>query len=718
MTDSPADTLTGQAQQTLAQIEQRVAYILLNMRLAVRILLDRPHQSTPPALQAADLELHAEHWRALVPKDDEGRAALLQVMAQRYALSPEHTPKITAALGADNTAVQAEYERLYGQPIASAFRRKTAQDELSLDTFRRVMEELVVDDLGSALEWVLLRRGETLFHEGDPADSLYVIVSGLLRAVVTNEDGQEVVVNELGRGDTVGEMGAITGEARSAAVYAVRDSELCKFSKAAFERLAENYPGVMTRIAVQMMNRLRRISHAKVTYNRPVTVAVLPVTSGVSDYIARLAAACEAQGATLHLNRERLPDEIGANDERVDDAAFVSWLNEREMQHRFVFYEADMGDTAWTRRCLQQADRVLLVARADADPNISTLDAMLKQMESPRARIHGELVLIHPDRSRMPSGTRTWLDLCRIDQHYHVAEHDGDDLARVVRFISGTAVGLVLGAGGMRGSTHIGVLKALNELGIRADYVGGCSAGALIAAQYALGWSIDQMLQIGEQELVKKRALKDLTLPLVAFNEGKRLTQAYQNMLGDVRIEDLWLPYFCISANMTTAGLNVHRDGLLWRAVRASTALPGVYPPVLDENGDILIDGSIFNSVPADVMRTFIDGGTVIAVDVGRELSGKRNFRYGDTVNGWALLLNRLNPLAKKTRVPGILRILTRSAALNGVSARSSQVAAADLLLKPPIENFGLFDMKGYMEIYEIGYQHAMDKVMAWQARG
>ena len=570
-------------------------------------------------------------------------------------------------------------------------------------------------DIGQALEWVTVRRGERLFAQGDPADSLYVIVHGLLRVVVSGEDG-EVVVNELGRGDTVGEMGLLSGEPRSAGVIAVRDSALCCFSKPAFDRLVEQHPAVMTRIAVQMVQRLRRLSHARHEVARPLTVALLPASEGVGGFIARLAQACAGIGPTLHLSRERagqMPID-GDLDAATDSPGLVAWLNAQEQQARFILYEADTTDTAWTRRCLQQCDRVMIVAQADAPPQLATIQALLARGEQAHVRPRTELVLLHPNTAQMPRDTAAWLGLCPIEQHYHVAEDTPAHLARFVRFLSGRAVGLVLGAGGMRGSTHIGVIRALAELGITPDTVGGCSAGALIAAQVALGWDPDTMLRVGERELVTNKALTDFTLPLVAFNSGKRLTRALRNMLGDVRIEDLWLPYFCISGNMTTAQMDVHRRGPLWRYVRASTALPGVYPPVLDESGDLLVDGSVFNNVPADVMRRLLGDGTVIAVDVGRELSGKRNFRFGDSVSGWSLLLERLNPFGKKRRVPGIVRILTRTTALNGVAARPAQVAQADLLLKPPIEDFGLFDMKGYEALYEIGYRDTLEKAGAW----
>lgn len=570
-------------------------------------------------------------------------------------------------------------------------------------------------EIAQALEWVTVERGETLFHQGEAADSLYVIVHGLLRVVVS-ADGGEMVVNELGRGDTVGEMGLLSGEPRSASVIAVRDSALCRFRKPAFDRLVEQYPAVMTRIAVQMVQRLRRISQRE-RHTRPLTVAILPASAGVDGFAARLAAATAGAGTTLHVGRSNSDALPNADLEALAESADgVAWLNAQEQAYRFILYEADADDTAWTRRCLQQCDRVVIVARADEPPRLASIEALLKRGDQPHVRPRTEMVLLHRSSAQPPQKTRDWLALCPIEQHYHVADDQPEHLARFVRFLAGQAVGIVLGAGGMRGSTHIGVLRALAELGISPDYVGGCSAGALIAAQVALGWDTDTMYAVGERELVKNKALTDFTLPLVAFNSGNGLTRAFRSMLGDVQIEDLWLPYFCVSGNMTTAQLDVHRRGTLWRYVRASCSLPGVYPPVLDERGDLLVDGSIFNNVPADVMRRFVGNGVVIAVDVGRELSGKRNFRFGDSVSGWSLLLERLNPFGRKRRVPGIMRILTRTAALNGVAARPAQVAQADLLLKPPIEDFGLFDMKGYEAIYEIGYRDTLDKAGAWLA--
>src|SRR5205807_3469411 len=98
------------------------------------------------------------------------------------------------------------------------------------------------------------------------------------------------------------------------------------------------------------------------------------------------------------------------------------------------------------------------------------------------------------------------------------------------------------------------------------------------------------------------RALFDYTLPLVSFFSSRKVTHMAFSTLGDVCIEDLWRPFYCVSTNLTRAQPVIHRQGPLWRSVRASLAMPGVFSPVVD-GGDLLVDGGLMNNVPLDIMR-------------------------------------------------------------------------------------------------------------------
>ena len=101
--------------------------------------------------------------------------------------------------------------------------------------------------------------------------------------------------------------------------------------------------------------------------------------------------------------------------------------------------------------------------------------------------------------------------------------------------------------------------------------------------------------------------LSDFTLPLIALVRGKKVSARLRENFGDVPIEELPMPFFCVSSDLTTGRIHDHRDGMLWRALRASVALPGILPPVT-HHGHLLVDGGVMNNLPVDVMREQASG--------------------------------------------------------------------------------------------------------------
>jgi lysophospholipid hydrolase len=393
-------------------------------------------------------------------------------------------------------------------------------------------------------------------------------------------------------------------------------------------------------------------------------------------------------------------------------------LNSQEAQAQFVIYETDLTPSAWTRRCIEQADRVLLVAQADAPPELNAIEATILNQQEPELLIRRELVLLHPDQSRQPTGTQAWLTPRNVHRHYHIPLDSNAGLERLVRFMRGQAIGLVFGGGGMRGSAHASAISVLQEMGIHADFVGGTSVGAVAATQYAMGWSADRIMEISTAKLGNSRVLLDYTLPFVALTAAQRFNNALTEIYGDLRLEDLWLNCFCVSTNLSYGRLRVHQNGLIRRAVRASTALPGVYPPVLDDNGDFLVDGGLINNVPADVMKTAVDGGIVIAVDVSREVGRRSNYQFGDSISGWQVLLNRINPFVKSKRYPSITKTMMRATMIANDNSTIGKAKYIDVHLKPPVNQFGLFDTTSSKSIYDIGYQYAKGILKDWVERG
>jgi NTE family protein/lysophospholipid hydrolase len=293
-----------------------------------------------------------------------------------------------------------------------------------------------------------------------------------------------------------------------------------------------------------------------------------------------------------------------------------------------------------------------------------------------------------------------------VADYHHLRAGRPGDVARLARMITGTGCGLVLGGGGARGLAHLGVVRALEEAGVPVDVVGGTSMGAIVAALCARG--MDDAERVRRMTAVARhgRRLITPTLPLLALSAGRYLDHILTEHLTDVPIEDLPLRFYCVSANLTRAEEVVHERGPLWAAVRASLALPGIFPPVYAA-GDLLIDGGAMNNLPADLMRGRVASGTIVAVDVSPEVEPLTAAPFDTGLSGWRVLGRRLNPFAASQLVPGIAEILSRSTGLSQVRNRRALDDHVDLVLRPPVTGLGVLDFKGGIILFETAYRYA-----------
>lgn len=550
--------------------------------------------------------------------------------------------------------------------------------------------------------WTSLQSGSVLFHEGDAADSLYVLVTGRLRVSVHTPSGEDEVA-ELGRGEVVGEMALLTGSPRSATVTAIRDSRLIRLSRSAFERIVERCPRVMLLVTRRLVQRLQRTTRAPRTKSTLTTIAVVSLAASIdaAAFGADLVTALGSSEAVL-VTRGMAEAEAGREGAAPGDDRLTVWLDGLERRHRHVVYAGDPRDTAWTDRAMREADCILFVApgarQADADAEAIAARATAV----PAAR---ELVLLHPPPYADPRGTARWIDTTRARAHYHVREGMAADVARVARMLTGRAVGLALGGGGARGFAHIGVIEALTAAGVPIDAIAGTSMGAVLAAQYAAGLNAAAMRELNRQHWVRQNPLKDKTLPVVALLAGRRLERMIDRMFGDTQIEDLWTSFFCISADLTRAEMRVHTRGALGRAVRASMSLPGIAIPVHDA-GSLLVDGGLMNNVPADVMRTVC--GKVVAVDVSPQKDLAITAPYPAAASGWRLLWGR-----KASNLPGIGAILMRSVMLSSTRHQTAIAHDVDLFLRPAVDHFGMFEWDAIDRLADAGRASARDALAA-----
>ena len=384
------------------------------------------------------------------------------------------------------------------------------------------------------------------------------------------------------------------------------------------------------------------------------------------------------------------------------------WFTIEENRQRFLLLEADAEATEWTRRCLRQADLIVIVGNSADDPSPSAVELELIHDVDRLRSVRQVLVLLHPQANKEISGTARWLDARNVGEHHHVRIGVPHDLERIARVLAGTAIGLVLGGGGARGFAHAGVYRAMCEAEIPIDWVGGSSIGAVFGAGIAMGWEPQLVEDEARRSFVNENPFGDFTVPLVALLRGKRIDRLTQRSFAG-NIEDMLIPYFCVSSDLSAACLRVHERGEIWRAIRASVSLPGVLPPAVEEK-HLAIDGGILNNLPIDIMRER-SVGEVIAVDLstGEDV----DLDYHEMPGPLQILLSRL-PFTRNLLVPGIVTLMMKATVMASAVHSRSVRSDATLLLNPPVGNFGLLAMSDFEEIVEVGYQHARERLKDW----
>ncbi|XP_054854050.1 patatin-like phospholipase domain-containing protein 7 isoform X2 [Eublepharis macularius] len=621
-----------------------------------------------------------------------------------------------------------------------------------------------VRQIDFALDWMEVEAGRAVYRQGDNSDCTYIVLNGRLRSVIRMDDGKKHLTGEYGRGDLIGVVEALTHQPRATTVHAVRDSELAKLPEGALTSIKRKFPQVVTRLihllGEKILGSLQQGGHplglhtsgSKWDAGNPAsnlsTVAIMPVSEDVplATFTLELKHALSAIGPTLLLTSDNIKQQLGsAALDSIHEYRLSSWLGQQEDMHRIVLYQSDSTLTPWTQRCIRQADCILIVGLGEQEPTVGELERML---ENTAVRAQKQLILLHREDGPLPSRTVEWLNMrswCSAHLHLRcprrvfsrrslpklkemyerVFQKPPDrhsDFSRLARILTGNAVALVLGGGGARGCSQVGVIRALNEAGIPVDMIGGTSIGAFMGALYAEERSYTQMRIKARQWAMNMnsvfKTVLDLTYPITSMFSGASFNNGISNIFKDKQIEDLWIPYFTITTDITASAMRVHTDGCLWRYVRASMSLSGYLPPLCDpKDGHLLMDGGYINNLPADVARS-MGAKVVIAIDVGsRDETNLTN--YGDALSGWWLLWKRWNPLVEKVKVPNMAEIQTRLAYVCCVR-QLEMVKNSDYCeyIRPPIDRYGTLDFGKFNEICEVGYQHGKTVFNVWCRSG
>ncbi|MCR9100664.1 MAG: patatin-like phospholipase family protein [bacterium] len=583
-------------------------------------------------------------------------------------------------------------------------------------------EEALLDFLLPHIQWVKLHGSGYLFEEGDQGDAVYFLVRGRLLALrrSAGEETPSEVLGEIARGEVVGEIAVHSEEPRMAGVMAIRDSVLIKISAEAYFQALQHFPKLGHRITKRIIKRLRRDDAGQHQVKRPATLLLLAQDQNEDfmEYFHQLKEALQEAGSVKVLTEADVTEHFGTGDNAIPDLAserLSHWLEEQESAHDFLIFSGQPGQTDWIRRCMRQADQVLLWAPFAAGPALTPME---EQLETALASGMAPkiLVLQHPEGAPFPKGTVKWLDQRPwLHRHFHIRRDNPRDIPRLVRSLCGNAIGLTLAGGGAKGFAHIGVYRALLEKDVPVDIVGGTSAGAMLAAVISFDTNYEQT-----DKCLKGAAAynptKDLNvLPLVSLIKGKRfrdmISRAIECLTGhpDVDLADSWIPLHVVVSNLSKAREEVFTRGSALKLLTASGAVPGVFPPV-PLGDDLLVDGGNFNNFPVDVMRK-MGAGSVIGVDF---LSDKNyTLDFDEAPTSWELLRDKFRRKKKKYKMPSMTSIITKSSLLYSTARRKETIQYLDIHFNPKVQKFGFASWKAYEHIRDEGYRHGKEVLEA-----
>lgn len=555
---------------------------------------------------------------------------------------------------------------------------------------------------------VELAGGQVLMECGAPAEEVYIVATGRLHAVLA--DGS--VIGSIGRLEPVGEIGTLAHEARVVSVHATRDSVLIRIPGAHLNAVIRTYPDALTAFMRVIVRRLRgnasvqRLEKLRAR-NSFAVVSALP-SADAATAARHLVTALH--GPARLLDARDIDCELGAGiaqtsrDAGAAHRRLVEHLNTIEASGVRMVYVSGRQPDAWARRCMRQADRILLVVDAHSPPQDS---AMLEEWRRSGARAPLDLVFCCNGEATPAADVLGWRSLSGAVNHYHVDVARPHSFASLARQVTGHGVGLVLGGGGARGFAHIGLLRALEELRIPVDALGGSSMGAFIGALTAAGCDSGELLRIARETFVTHNHLNDYLFPSVALIRGRRFLSQLRTLFGEQCIEHLPRPYFCLSANLTRGQSMVHDQGPAYLWVAASMAVPGVVPPIV-YRGELLADGGVLNNLPADIMQAQ-ERGLTIASDVSP--GGGLSLPGVEGPDPEALLR------AKDEDRPRLFSIIFRTATLTSESGTAQRAALADVYLRMPVQGIGMFDWKRLDELVQRGYEHAMTQLAPQSAQ-
>jgi predicted acylesterase/phospholipase RssA len=555
----------------------------------------------------------------------------------------------------------------------------------------------VLDEIIAENSLKILEPGEFLIKQNTPCEAYHILLQGRLRAIQDENNNRKAkVLGDIGVGEPVGELAFFSNSLSMASVLAIRKSRVLTINQEGYEKIIKHQPTLSAATHKFIIDRLKRNQLESNRMAPPKNIAVLNLNpdEDLSSWTEAMENYFEKEKLQLHIYDEGLPDGMNPMD-------YFQRLEDNEGLNLLIINENDLE---WSKHSCLYADLIVVASKFDKDPALSQLEQELEIYKEGLLSKKVYLLLLHPEDALQPINTAKWLKPREVDLHIHVRKWHQKDTERFCRIINHTAVGVVLGGGGAKGFAHIGALRALAKKGVPIDFIGGTSAGALYGISVAFADFDDQLVDHICEDSVKQKVLSnDWSLPIVSIMTGTKLTRFFKTLFKTKDLEDLWTNSYCVSTNFSKAQMTVHERGEIWRRLRASISIPGIFPPVVI-NSHLHVDGAVMDNLPIEPMYRF-PVSRIFAIALSGVKERKVTYKEAPTSNQ----VLRARVLGKtKLRIPGIASIIINSLTLSSLQKQEETRSKVSNFLELDLKGVSFLDNKKWRSIVKKGYEQTL----------
>ncbi|MBX7059847.1 MAG: patatin-like phospholipase family protein [Leptospirales bacterium] len=617
----------------------------------------------------------------------------------------------------------------------------------------------------AALELIHIDRGDVVYRRGERSFFVYLVRHGEVHILQSGgESFGQKPVSIHGRGSLFGEVSLMTQEDHSSDAVASLDSSIYRIKGEAFLQLLAAEPSVGRAMSELLSERLHS-TLVEAPGGSPARIAVLFYPDRArrgGEYVSALAETMLHQnpGPTLALcfNRDsplanrgddaidyilnhwpqanmlevlRLIDQSGVDFDTLNAASCADDLQQgdrlaeiaadllgrlRQYYSRILIDAGDNCNSPALERFVSQCDQVVLVRSSFAAESLRWREISAFCTEAIEDFFERVLILSDEDTTQGGSRYEFNINSALYRNHLTIRSSSGapphlnpernfhTGVNRAARRLSGASRALCLGGGGARAFAHIGALEVFEQADVDFDAVIGVSMGAVIAAAYAAGRDSAEIGRMVKEIIPDSTSVLDKTVPLVSFFRGRRLARTILRAFGDLRFEDLEIPFYCNAVDLDTGATVLFEQGYIATAIRASVSLPGVFPP-MQLDGRALVDGGVLNNLPGNVLRSKgfhrVVGITVTPMEDRRAARTRLEDRRGGP----------LQKIKDYISLPPILKIISRSIAVQGIELMKLRFDDFDFILSPAVSEYDVFDFHRRDAIIEAGRRTANEHI-------